>query len=243
MTTPLIVVVANPKGGVAKTTTAAMILRHLAPAHRVLGIDMDPRASLTELFGVISNSRNTGHVLGGANAPSATLRTAARVGAHDIDIIPANMDLANVAHGLHNRMFDRFTALAAAIRNTGNDWDVIVIDSPATADVLTINALAVANRLVIPSQPEDHSINAITETRRLMHQIYRATDRTDGWTEHLVATMVDDRTIGHQRGLERIARLHGDPDRLITIPVRKGQDADAQLFDAYRPLAQEIAPC
>lgn len=239
MKTTTTITVANIKGGVGKTTTAWMLARHLALRARVLLIDMDPRASLTSLSGVVANGRHIGHVLGGANQPSATLRTAAQVGAHDIAVVPACMDVANVAHGLHNRMFDRFNALADAIRNTGSDWDVIVVDSPANADVLTINALAVAQILVLPTQPEEHSIGGMIETERLFGQVYRAMGRTDVWQRRTVMTLSDSRTLQHQAGCARIETLSAWP-RLYRIPRRNGADADSALMAAYAPLAEEI---
>lgn len=239
MTTPTVITVANIKGGVGKSTTAWMLARLLQPQHTVLLIDMDPNAVLTRWSRVAAGSKHIGHVLGGANQPSATLRSAARLGHHDIAIVPANPDLANVAHGLHNRMFDRFTALADAITSTGNDWDIIIIDAPGGQDALAINALAPAHTYIIPTQPEPASIEGMIKTSGLISQVHRATARQDGYTTHVLITLADERTRQHQDGISRIKKTVRHFGHII--PRRNGADADQQLLDAYRPLAEEIA--
>jgi len=238
VTSPLVVTIANIKGGVGKTTTGWMLARHLVARRSVLLVDMDPHAHLTRATGVAANT-NIGHVLGGANNPSASLRSAARIGNHDIPIVPANLDLANVAHGLHNRMFDRFNALANAIAATGSDWHTIIIDAPANADILTINALAAANTVVIPCQPEPASIEALRATIRLIDQVRQAMHRADEPC-HLrtVITLADERTNQHRDGIQRIQETA--PNYTCTIPRRNGESADADLFAAYAPLATSL---
>lgn len=236
-----VITVANIKGGVGKTSTAWMLARHLRRrGHSVLLIDMDPRATLTRLSGVPDRAPTIGQVLGGAIRPTATLRNASQIGKHDIHIVPASIDLANVAHGLHNRMFDRFNALAKAIQATSGDWQYIIVDSPASPDVLTINALAVAQHLVLTSQPEPASIDGLAETRALFGQVYSAMHRTDPWNEHVVITMFDGRCSQHRTGQEIIVNGMSNGSTVHTIPRRNGQDADAALFDAYEPLAEEF---
>ena len=231
------ITVSNHKGGVAKTVTAWMLARHLRTRHTVLLIDMDPRASLSKLSGAVShNGANINHVLGGANQPSASLRQAAVLGDHDIEIVPSDMGLANTAYGLQQRMFDRHTALAQAILYTGRQWDYIIVDSPPSADVLAINALAPADLVIIPSQPEPHSIDAVPETLSLVAQTARAMHK-DPAPHMVVATMCESHTNQHEAGIYLLSKDHGCR---VFIPKRKGMDADVQLFDAYEALAHHV---
>jgi chromosome partitioning protein len=231
------ITVSNHKGGVAKTTTAWMLARHLRQNFRVLLIDMDPRASLTKLSGAVAHAgSNINQVLGGANRASASLRQAAVMGDYDIDIVPSDMGLANTAYGLQQRMFGRHDALAQAITYTGGAWDFIIIDSPPSADVLAINAIAPTDLLIIPSQPEEGSIEAVAETLDLARQTANATNK--GFIPYMViGTMIEAMTNQHQAGM---ARLSHDHSATVYIPKRKGMDADAQLFDAYETLAHRI---
>lgn len=233
---PLTIAVANQKGGVGKTTTAWHLARHLHHMGlSVLMVDLDPQANLTKLSGVAAH-RHSGHVLGGAIQPSATLRTACQIGNHDLAIVPASLDLANTAVGLAQRMFNRIEALANAIAATGNDWHIIIIDCAPNADVLTINALYAADYILIPSQPEELSIDGVNQMRSIHSQIYKLKNHaTPIW---LIATQVDSRTTQHQMGLEALTR-HGTLHTVI--PARRGQDADEQLHAAYRQLADKIA--
>ena len=232
----LVFAVANQKGGVGKTTTAWHLARHLhAQGLSVLLIDLDPQANLTKLSGVAAQ-RHSGHILGGAIQPSATLRTACQIGHHDIPIVPASLDLANTAVGLAQRMFNRIEALSNAIDATGKDWHIIIIDCAPNADVLTINALYAAHYILIPSQPEELSIDGVNQMSAIHSQIYKLKNRaTPIW---LIATQADTRTTQHQIGLEALTKhgtIHG------VIPARRGQDADDQLHAAYHPLADKIA--
>lgn len=234
---PTVIAIANQKGGVGKTTTAWHLARHLHhDGFSVLLIDLDPQANLTKLSGVAAH-RHSGHVLGGAIQPSATLRTACQIGNHDLPIVPSSLDLANTAVGLAQRMFNRIEALANAIVATGPDWKFVIIDCPPNPDVLTINALAAADYIIVPSQPEELSIDGVNQMKNIHSQIQKAQNgrRSVIW---IIATQVDTRTTQHQSGLEALEK-HGLLHAII--PARRGQDADDQLHAAYRPLADKIA--
>jgi cellulose biosynthesis protein BcsQ len=213
-----------------------MLARHLHNRGlRTLAIDLDPGASLTGWSGVVSRT-HVGHVLGGAVRPSVQLRQAAQIGNHDVHIIPSHIDVTNVAHGLHTRQFNRVQALHNAIRNTGSDWHIIIIDCPGGSDVLLINGIYASDLVITPSQPEPASIAYTIETIDYIRQTAdEKRARIDHWT---IATMVNRQTIGHQNGLADLARI----DTIVAeIPMRKGQDADQQLYAAYSGLASDIA--
>lgn len=238
MKTPRVITIANHKGGVAKTTTAWHTAHHIAArGHNVLLIDMDPQANLSKLSGVVGRT-NINSVLGGAVNPSASLRSAATYIDGNLSIITSDINLANTAHGLHNRSFGRYRALPNAINATGRDWDTIIIDAPPSADVLAINALAAADTVIIPSQPEPASIDGIEQTLNILEQVLE--QRGDTLSDlHItvIATMAQTNTIAHQHALEALTiRYKTD----IVIPLRKGLNADAQIREAYKPLAARL---
>jgi chromosome partitioning protein len=235
---PTTIAVANHKGGVAKTTTA-WHLGHLiaGQGHSVLLIDMDPQANLSRLAGAVS-VQNINQVLGGAYSPTATLRGSAVPVEANLSIVTADLSLANTAHGLHSRQFGRYKALIQAIESTGSDWDYILIDAPPSADVLAINALAAANVVIIPSQPEPASIDGVDQTLDILQQVAQSQHRTlSDYRIYVIATMVQANTLAHQEGL---GRLTNDYRLKAAIPLRKGINADAQIRVAYQPLAERL---
>lgn len=230
-TRPVVIGVVSLKGGVGKSMTAWMLARHLHNSGlRTLAIDLDPGASLTRWSGVV-NHRHVGHVLGGAVTPSAGIRLAAQIGAHDVHVVPSHIDVTNVAHGLHTRQFNRVEALHNAIQATGNDWDVVIIDAPGGSDVLLINAIYASDVCIIPSQPEPASIAYTRQTLDYIAQTSKA--KHAAICSWVIATMIQAHTNGHKDGMKSLATV---APIIAEIPMRKGENADSELYAAYDDL-------
>ena len=156
-----IVAVANQKGGVGKTTTTANLGASLARlGQRVLLIDLDPQGNLTSAFGV-------GPELESTVAQSLLDRSVAlpviQVGDSEhatISLVPATIQLATVEAALMTKL-GRELRLRDQILSVANYFDFVLIDTPPSLGLLTINALVAANWVLIPTEARFFSIQGL----------------------------------------------------------------------------------
>lgn len=235
----MIITITNHKGGTAKTETTMQLAKLLAASGRqVTCIDLDPQANLTTRIGALGNGhQNIGHVLGGVIQPSATIRTAAQTVDGGLRIVPATLDLENVAVGLTSRQFGRLTALRQALERTPLT-DIVLIDTPPTLGVLTLNALVASTHVLVPSEPDGDSISGIQNILNTLAMI-GAEMRIGPTFLGVVAVKVEENVNRHRIGLELLQRIYKDT-MLAIIPKRIGADADAARRHAYTPVASAI---
>lgn len=173
-----IIAVANQKGGVGKTTTTANLGASLAEmGQRVLLIDLDPQANLTSAFGQNKRADATvAEALLDHNAALPILRVenSDRPG---IALAPANISLASAEAALRDKL-GREMRLRNQLIAVAQDYDFILIDTPPSLGVLTINALVAAQWVIIPTEARFFSIqglqlleNSILETLYLNDQL------------------------------------------------------------------------
>ena len=153
MPTPMVIAVANQKGGVAKTTSVASLGAAFAElGKRVLLIDLDPQACLTFSLGVDPDAveRSVHDVLTGG-VGLAEVVTPCEDG---VDLVPSAIELAGAEAMLLSRPGREYvlrTALQAAAPEGGErTWDIVLLDCSPSLGVLTLNALTAANGLIIP---------------------------------------------------------------------------------------------
>ncbi len=166
----MLFVIAQQKGGVGKTTTAANLAVLLARRdQRVLAVDTDPQFALTRQLGL--EARALGVNLVDVLAGRAAAADAIVGDVHGLDVIPAARELAGVEMSLVGEL-GRELFLRDALQPLLGDYDNVVVDTPPNLGLLTVNALVCADRVLAPVSVEDEaSLHGIVELRQTIARL------------------------------------------------------------------------
>jgi chromosome partitioning protein len=157
---PTVIAVANQKGGVGKTTTTANLGAALARhGLRVLLVDMDPQGNLTSAVGISKSAEHTvAEALLDFRAALPTVKI--ENGTGRLDLSPATLALASAEAALMNKL-GREQRLRDQLHRHAASYDAILIDTPPSLGLLTINALVAANSVLIPTEARFFSLQGL----------------------------------------------------------------------------------
>lgn len=246
-----VIAVCNQKGGVGKTTTSVNIGAYLAAMGKyVLLVDLDSQANATLGLGidVKAHTASVYHSLVSDANPSPMIQ---KTGIFGYDILPATQALAGATVELVS-MAEREYRLRRVLNHLRNNYDYILVDCPPSLGLLTVNALAASDRVLIPVQCEYYALEGLGQLMRSI-ELVRGGLNPDLSVLGVVLTMFDKRNQLSRAVVNEV--MHHFPGRVFESVIPRvvsvaeapsygktvlQHDPGSKAADAYRRLAQEI---
>jgi chromosome partitioning protein len=243
-----VVAFTNQKGGVAKTTTTLNLgVAFQEMGHRVLLVDLDPQGNLTMSLGLDPDSVRPSMydvLVGGVSIEDA-------IHHQELDVAVSNIDLAAAEIALSS-LIGRERALSKALLQVHDTYEFILIDTPPSLGLLTINALTASDAVIVPVQCEYLSLRGLAQLERTL-ELVRDNLNPNVHIGGILPTMYDSRTVHGREAIEVLRGSFGDlvyrteihkTIKFAEAPV-KGQSVlkyapDSQAAQAYRQLAREV---
>jgi chromosome partitioning protein len=243
-----VIAFANQKGGVAKTTsTLNLAVALIEQGHSVLTVDMDPQGNLTMSQGMNPDSidRSMYDVLVHRLPIDQVIQQG------EVDLAVSSIDLAGAELALSS-IIGRERALEKALVAIRERYDFILIDTPPSLGLLTINALVAAHGVIVPVQCEYLSLRGLVQLENTLSMI-RENLNPDVEIQGILATMYDGRTLHCREAVEILQENFGElvyktrirkTVRYAEAPVKGVSvlkyDPSGSAAEAYRELAKEV---
>jgi chromosome partitioning protein len=239
---------ANQKGGVAKTTTTINLgVAFKEQGYRVLVVDLDPQGNLTMSQGMNPDSieRSMFDVLVHRVPITEIIHQA------EVDVAVSSIDLAGAELALSS-LIGRERALEKALVEVRDRYDFILVDTPPSLGLLTINAFVAASGVIVPVQCEYLSLRGLVQLENTLAMV-RENLNPHVRVEGILATMFDGRTLHSREAIEILEENFGDlvyktrirkTVRYAEAPVKGSSvlryDPSGPAAEAYRALAKEV---
>jgi len=195
------IAVTNQKGGVGKTTTTAALGAVLAnQGWNVLLVDLDPQASLTQMFGVQVYGKCMADVLGGAQEGTLALEEVIQPIRNGLSLAPSHLRLSASELGLVQR-WGRESLLRSALESL-TCYDVVLIDCPPSIGMLTANGVVAAHGVIIPSLPAETDLWGVNLFLNTLSRVKAERLNSDIDLLGILVVQFDGRTKEHNRILE-----------------------------------------
>jgi chromosome partitioning protein len=244
-----VIALANQKGGVAKTTTTLNLgVAFKEMGYSVLLVDLDPQGNLTMSQGMNPDAidRSMFDVLVHKIPISDVIERA------EVDLAVSSIDLAGAELAL-SAMIGRERSLEKALVEVRDKYDFILIDTPPSLGLLTINAFVAATGVIVPVQCEYLSLRGLVQLENTLAMVRENLNSRVG-VEGIVATMYDGRTLHSREAIEILEENFGElvyrtrirkTVRYAEAPVKGSSvlkyDPAGPAAEAYRDLAKEVS--